>query len=112
MHLGQLRGETMDIPRLGKSVRKVTVLQKGPSGQVQAVVVYKRGSKKKRRGSTLLRPLQTIVQRVASAQQAAADSYISRHKNSNRKRTDGWIRDLPINVLRAGERAVTKLTGG
>src|SRR5262245_5936732 len=94
----------MDIPKVGKSIRRISVLQRDASGNVVPVVVYRRG-RSKRKGTRGFRMFERATRRMMEAQRSAADSYLSRHNKSNQKRKDGWIRDLPINVVRASDKA-------
>lgn len=97
----------MDIPRVSSSVRRITVFQKNASGEVRPVTVYRRGGSKKK-GSALLRPLERAARRVADAQVASAQSYLSRHDKSNKKK-DGWLQDLGNNVFRASQKGTKAL---
>lgn len=93
----------MELPRLSGSVRSVTILQKDAHGTVTPVVIFKQ-ARKKRKGSKLLRPLERATRRVVNAQIQTAQSYRDRHSRSNEKKRDGWIQDLPVNVVRAYQR--------
>jgi Family of unknown function (DUF6312) len=98
----------MDILRVSPSVRRVTILQHDGNGHPAPVVIYERKSKKKR-GSGVFRPVERAARRAVDAQRRVAESYLSRHDRSNEKRKDGWIRDFPINAVRAvrrGKRAL------
>jgi hypothetical protein len=97
----------MEQLRLAKSIRRVILLAHDEAGQAAPVVVYERGRKKKPQ-TRLFRPLEQVVRRAASAQAAFADSYVSRHRDSNTKARDGWIRDLNRNVARATRRGVKR----
>lgn len=94
----------MDMPRLSKSVRQITVLQRDQAGVVAPVVVFKR-SRGKKKGTKLVRPIERIARSLAEASDAATGTYLSRHKKSNRKRRDGWVRDVPTNLAKAGRNA-------
>jgi hypothetical protein len=95
----------MDLPRLSKSVRRVTVIQKDSAGILTPVVVYKRGRRKKK-GTRAFRPAERIARSLVKANNAAARTAWRRYKKSNRKRKDGWVRDMPINILRAARQGV------
>jgi hypothetical protein len=49
------------------------------------------------------------TRRMMEAQQKTADRYLSRHKKSNRKKKDGWLRDLTVNTVRAQNRGAKAL---
>lgn len=98
----------MDMPRLSKSVRRITVLQRDESGNATSVVLYKRGRKKKK-GAKLLKPVEKLARTVADASDAATGTYLRRHKKSNRKHKDGWVRDFPNNLVRATTKAAKEV---
>jgi hypothetical protein len=99
----------MDIPRLNSSVRSVTILQKDSSGVVAPLIIYQRRGGKKKKTTAVLRPFERITRRVVDAQAKTAQSYRSRHDRSNQKKKDGWVRDLPVNVVRASQRGAKAL---
>ena len=92
----------MDIQGVSKSIRRISVLQRDPAGNIVPVVLYQR-SRSKKKGTRGFSIFERATRRVMKAQRSAADSYLSRHDQSNKKRRDGWLRDLPTNVVRAGE---------
>jgi hypothetical protein len=96
----------MEIPRVSSSVRRITVLQKDDAGHMRPVMVYRRGGSKKKRGTQPFRYFEGIARRAADAQAKGAQSYLSRHNRSNQKEKDGWVRDFPVNVYRAGEKGL------
>ena len=100
----------MDMPRLGKSVRRVTVLKAGRDG-VEAVTIFKQGRKKKK-GTRAFRPIERLVRSVAKSNDAGAGTFLRRYKKSNRKRRDGWVRDMPANSMRAALKALKELSPG
>jgi len=98
----------MDLPRLSKSVRRVTVLQHDAAGVVTPVTLFKRGRKKKK-GTRLLRPAEATVRMLTEVADTATGTYLRRHKKSNRKRRDGWVRDTPANLVDAGRKALKEI---
>lgn len=98
----------MDL-RLPSSVRKVTVLQQGPDGQVTPVVVYRSTQKNKKKQTRLLKPFEKAVRQFAKAERTWAQSYLDRHDESNRSRRDGWVRDVTFNVSKAAAKAGRQL---
>ncbi len=98
----------MDMPRLSKSVKRITVLQRQGDGGISPVVVFERRRGKKK-GTQLLQPIERVMRSLAETSDAATGTYLSQHKKSNRKRKDGWIRDVPSNVVKASRRAVKEL---
>jgi hypothetical protein len=98
----------MDMPRLSKSVKRITVLQRNASGDMSPVVVFKRGRGKKN-GTQMLRPLERIMRSLAETGDAATGTYLRQHKKSNRKRKDGWVRDVPGNYVKAARKGIKEL---
>jgi len=93
----------MDTLRLAPSVRRITLLQADASGVVAPLVLYeRRGGKKK--GSRELRPFERLTRACAKSGEALAGTYVRRHRRSNRKRRDGWVRDLTNNVVRSARK--------
>ncbi len=98
----------MDLPRLSKSVRRVTVFQQDAAGAITPVTIFKRGRKKKK-GSKLVRPFENSVRMFAEVGDKATGTYLRRHKKSNRKRRDGWVRDTPANLVDASRKAIKEI---
>jgi len=98
----------MDMPRLSKSVRRITLLTPSGSGGWSPVVIFKRGRKKKK-SSALLRPVERMTKSLVEAADSATGTYLRRHKKANRKRRDGWVRDLPSNLARAASKGARKI---
>ncbi len=93
----------MDIANVDKSVRRISVLHRDSEGNLVPKVVYQRARTKKK-GTRGFSMFEKATRRVMEAQRSGADSYLSRHAKSNAKRRDGWVRDFPINIMRAGEK--------
>ena len=74
-----------------------------------AVLVYRVKSKKKKKGTTGLRLIEKLFRRNARASATLTTDYLDRHKRSSRKRRDGWLRDLPLNLFRARRKATKRL---
>lgn len=98
----------MDMPRLSKSVKRITVMQKDANGVVAPVVVFNR-KRGKKNGSQMLRPTERVMRTIAETSDAATGTYLRLHKKSNRKRKDGWVRDVPGNFVKAGRKGVKQL---
>ena len=99
----------MDATALPNSVRRIVVLSKDPSGAVVPVTLYEKSEEKKKKGMRVFRPLEKAVRRFADATAVYADSYTDRHQDSNRKRRDGWMRDMNINMARAARKGAKRL---
>jgi hypothetical protein len=94
----------MEINHVSKSVRRITVLRKDASGNTTPVAIYKRKSSKKKKGMKLLRPIEQATRQLVKAQSRTASKYLGRHRSSNGKRKDGWLRDLGLNMMRASRK--------
>lgn len=91
------------------SVKRVTILGRNPDGtfSVKAERVPEQG--KKRKGTTGLGLVEKLVRTGVNMGATAGNSYLSRHKKSNLKKKDGWIKDGPVNVIRAGLKGVKQV---
>jgi hypothetical protein len=98
----------MEVPRLGKSVRKVVQLQTDEHGNTVPTVIYKSRAKK-RKVSAPLRPLERSLRSMARAQVAFANTYFDKHNRSSQKRRDGWLTDFVSNVADATRNGKKKL---
>lgn len=98
----------MDMPRLSKSVRRVTVLQKDASGVISPVVIFKRGRKKKK-ATAFVKPVEKLTRSLVEAADTTTSHYLQRHKKSNRKHRDGWIRDAATNLVRANAKGLKEV---
>jgi hypothetical protein len=98
----------MDMPHVRATVRRITIFDRDATGSLRPVVVYKRrrGKKKQTKG---LRPVERLVRTVADANDAMASTYRRRHRRSNRKRRDGWVRDALVNLAKAGNKGRKEL---
>lgn len=88
--------------KLPKSIKRITILKADSAeGHGGDRVVVKRKKKKKKQSKGLVKIWERIARRSASANKSTADAYLSRHRRSNRKRRDGWLRDVGYNWFRA-----------
>ncbi len=98
----------MDTPRLSRQVRKITTFDRDSTGSLRPVVVFDRRRKKKKQTKGL-RPIERMVRTVVDANDAFGSTYARRHRQSNRKRRDGWLRDMAVNVAKAGNKGRKEL---
>ncbi len=101
----------MDLPRLSRTVQRVTILSRDDAGNIVPVVVFDKGRKKKR-GSRALKPIERVARRLAEATTSATAKYLRAHKKANRKRRNGWVRDMNLNVVQAARRGLKKVEPG
>jgi hypothetical protein len=91
---------TISDLRLAKNIRRVTILVRDESGHVTPTVVYE-GKSRRKKQTKKLKPVESAVRRGAEAAAATANSYLSRHENSNAKERDGWLVNMQGNVFKA-----------
>lgn len=101
----------MDLPRLSRTVRRITILNRDDAGNIVPVVVFDKARKKKS-GARALKPVERLARRVVEASSIATAQYLKAHKKANRKRKNGWMRDLNLNVVQAGRKGLRKLDPG
>lgn len=94
--------------RLG--LKRVVVLRSEDSSGGYADTIFGKRDKKRRKKkkqSKLLSPWEKTVRRAAKDQVKASNTYFERHERSNRKKKNGWLRDLNKNV----SKSLSKLGG-
>lgn len=89
-----------------RGVRRITVLRGGtgeepPRPQVIVKGGKGRGSRGRKRQSSGLGWLESFTHETARAASAGVNTYLKRHERSNRRKRDGWFRDLPDNAWTA-----------
>ena len=95
------------------SAKRVTVLGRNPDGtfSVKSERVPEQG-KKRKKGTKGLGMVEKVVRTGVDMGTTTGNSYLSRHKRSNQKKKDGWIKDGPVNVIRAGLKGVKQVKIG
>lgn len=83
------------------------VIIDSPEGEARAVV-YKK-PKRRKKGSPGLRVLGKVLRSMLAAQRDFGAAYEAAHDKSNLAKKDGWLRDLPANLDKAGRKALRKL---
>jgi hypothetical protein len=91
---------------LPKTVQRITGLEKDHMGQLRPYRISKKRSKKKRKVSWALRGQERELRRLAQAERDFADDYLRRHEKSAKKRRNGYLTDLPINLERSYHKAL------
>jgi hypothetical protein len=91
------------------SVRRVSLVRNDPTTGASRTVLYERKRSKRKKQSTGLKAIERSVRQAARAEDAYASEYLARHEASNRKKRDGWLRDLDKNVYKASRKAGKKL---
>lgn len=95
--------------KISKGIKRVTIPQ---SASGQPTIVYKAKGRKKKKQSAGLRIFDRLLRRTALAGQTQSKEYLARHKRSNRKKRNGWMRDLSHNLNRSSDKARKKLKLG
>jgi hypothetical protein len=91
-----------------KGVKRITILGPDGSGDQSPVQVY-RVKRKSKKGTRGLRGIEKAARRVLTAQNTQVADYLDRHKRSNGKRRDGWLRDAAVNMVRSNRKGMKKL---
>jgi len=87
----------------------ITLIARPESARAVRVLVYKTSKKRKNKRSSGTFVIERTVRRTGQADSAFMDRYLKRHRRSNSKRQDGWIRDMDTNVFRADRAGRKKL---
>lgn len=91
---------------MDKSILRITVVPMGGGGPAETIYVKKA---EKRKASRFLKPMERGARRLLEANQAYAEELLKQHNKSNRKRKDGWLRDLGLGQIRAWRRSLKTL---
>jgi hypothetical protein len=94
--------------RMSKGVEEVIVLRRDEHGRLRTRTIYKR-SKKRKKGTPPVSTVGRVMRKIVSGTESAAKVYLDRHDESNRKKSDGWLRDLPYNTYRAARRGFRRV---
>ncbi|WP_159997449.1 hypothetical protein [Roseomonas sp. 18066] len=78
---------------------RVTIVRPG-SGVIRAGELDDAGPRR-RKQAKVLKPLERSMRKAMRRQLGAAQIYLARHERSNRRKRDGWLKDLPRNIYRA-----------
>lgn len=88
-------------------IKRVTVIKRDGSGEIISRDAYE-GERRSKKQSKTLRPIERELRKVLQFQQDVIQNYLGRHERSNEKRRDGWLADMPNNVLRAVKKSKPK----
>lgn len=92
---------------MAKFIERITVVSL-EAGQQTSRTIYK-SKKAKRKLSRWVKPIEKSQRRVLEAQQVFSQELLGRHKRSNRKRRNGFLRDGGMNLMRAQRKAMKRL---
>lgn len=83
---------------------KIYVEKSTPNDDIRVLVVKTSKKKRKNKRSRGTKEMERGVRRLADSVVIEWKNYSKRHKKSNSKRRDGWIKDYPVNVFRANRK--------
>jgi hypothetical protein len=86
-------------------VKRVTVIQRSGDGQRKAVTAYQEPRKRRGKVSVWTRPFERAAKRLVRAQVIFGQELIRRGEESNRRRRDGWLLEVPANIAESGRKA-------
>lgn len=81
-------------------IKRVTMLKRDDQGRLVSRESYD-GERRRKKQTRALRPIERGVRDLLEFQVRVLDNYLGRHKRSNEKRRNGWLKDMPTNVVRA-----------
>ena len=85
-------------------IRRITIIESDGSTRSRRV-----GKKRKRRVTKGLKPLERAQRKTLSAAKRFTSVLDARNRRSNRKKRDGFLRDVPKNQAKALRKALKKL---
>lgn len=97
--------------KLHKAIKRVTILRQEPSGEIVPLVLERKKSKRKKQTKNL-KMMEKITRQIAQATISFAETYSGQHEKSNRKKKDGWFRDLNYNLSEARRKSDKKIRLG
>jgi len=82
-----------------RGIKSIIIPQSAQPAGATGAIKFKGGAKKKRRKQSKgLKLLEKIARRSARAERSIFTNYLERHDRSNRKKKDGWWKDLGKNI--------------
>ena len=94
----------MEIIRI-RGIKGIVIPQSAQPAGATGTLRLKAGAKKKRRKqSKSLKLFEKIARRGARAQQRTFGEYLYRHDRSNRKKKDGWLKDISKNLMSSSKK--------
>jgi hypothetical protein len=91
-------------------ISRVTVIQR-KGGDSEAVTVY-RQPRKRRKVSTLGRPLERVARHLVKSQVVFGQEILRLHDKANRRRRDGWLVEAPSIIIESGRKAYNEARKG
>jgi hypothetical protein len=92
---------------MDKLVSRVTVIH-GPRDDPKSVAVYRRPLRERNLVSDLTRPFERGARHIEKAIVIFGQESLRRHEESNRRRRDGWLLELPGNFVESSRKALNE----
>jgi hypothetical protein len=86
---------------MDKIVSRITMI--GSEADPSPTVIYRRKQKKKK--VTWSGPFERFARRLLEAQRDFSEEALRRQDQSNRRRREGWLIDVPVNLYRSSNKA-------
>ena len=101
--------ESWEARNTMKGVERITILREQPGkGEPRPEIVFKAKRARRKQQSASLSWLESLVNETARATSTGVNTYVVRHSRSNRRKRDGWLRDLPDNLWVATSRGMRR----
>jgi hypothetical protein len=97
----------MEVRRIKGIKRIIIPASAQPNGGTGETIQLKAKSRKRKKQSKGLKFLEKLTRSGGRSSSSVFDRYLKRHKRSNRKKKDGWLKDLSKNsfgALRKGRK--------
>jgi hypothetical protein len=92
-------GGHMEVRRI-KGIKRIIIPASATVAGGEAIKIKSKRRKRKKQ-SKGFKFLEKLTRRSARGQNGIYDQYLKRHKRSNRKKKNGWIKDLNKNTFNA-----------
>jgi hypothetical protein len=80
---------------------RITVIRRDETGRLIARERYEGEGPRRKKQSKLLKPIERTLRNAVRFETRLLNDYLSRHERSNAKKRNGWVKDLPTNLVRA-----------
>ncbi len=80
---------------------RITVIRRDETGRLIARERYEGEGRRRKKQSKMLKPIERTLRNAVRFESRLLNDYLSRHERSNAKKRNGWVKDLPTNLVRA-----------
>ncbi|NES23840.1 MAG: lipase family protein [Symploca sp. SIO3E6] len=95
---------TQHVNLPGKS--RVTLVNLNDKPDVNGSSDRRKKKRKRKKQSAALKPLEKITFKLAKRYDDATKTYVIRHKKSNKKKKNGWLKDFSKNYIKAASKLI------